>query len=148
MVTVRLLDIGPLKRFVTKEDMQAVADFVLALQKKRIAAGIGSRGTNMKRYSKAYAAERSAAGLPSDKRTLRRSGAMLDSRKVLSVSDTRARIGFDSAQKHAYVNQARTPFVKATKDERKLAGRFLARLIRERLRKTKAQALARMGARR
>ena len=141
-ITVRVIDLGKLQKFVTKEDMQAAGKFMLALQKKRIARGEGSRGSKMKRYSKAYQKERAEAGLPINVRTLRRTGSMLESRAVLSSTDTETRIGFKKAAPYVYVNQARTPFVKATKTERNLVSKFTRRVVRERLRKQLAAARA------
>jgi len=137
-ITVRVLDIGELKKFVTEDDMRAAANYALSLQKERIAKGIGSRGRSMKRLSKAYAEE-----IGRSVRTLNKSGRMMNSRRVVEVKQNRATIGFVAAPKYAYVNQSKTPFVKATKEERNIISKFLTKRIKERLRRQHAFARSR-----
>lgn len=141
-ITVRVLDLGELKQFVTEDDMRAVGEYALRLQQARIARGEGSRGKKMKRYDKDYAEERAEAGLPTDRRTLRRTGRMLDSRTVLESTATRATIGFENPEQYFYVQQAKTPFVKATKDERKLLTEFVKKRVTERLKENLTRARA------
>lgn len=136
-ITVRVLDLGLLRRLVTKEDMRAAAEMMLELQAKRIAAGGGTRG-KMKRLSPAYAKE-----VGHSNRTLVRTGRMLASRAVLSATKTKATVGFKNAPQYAYVNQARTPFVKATKEERKTLAEFLTARIKARTAKNLAEARGR-----
>lgn len=138
MVTVRVLNLGALAKFVTKEDMQAAAEYMLKLQAERVAQGIGQRGKPMKRLSKDYAEEEGKGRV----RTLKRTGKMLDSRGVLDATEKRATIGFQNAEKYYYVNQARSPFVKATKEERQKLAEFLAARVKKRLRENLASARA------
>lgn len=142
-ITVRVIDLGPLKRFVTEDDMRAAGQFILRMQRERIARGEGQRGRKMKRYSRAYAKERAEAGLPTDKRTLSRTGAMLASRDIIEAKATSVRIGFKSKARYVFVNQARTPFVKATKPERQLATEFIKRRVQRRLKANLAEARSR-----
>jgi len=127
-------------RLATEADMRAVGKYILAVQARRIARGEGSTGRKMKRYSKAYRKARAAAGLPTDIRTLRLTGSMLEGRSVTEVDNRKARIGFPGAPRYFHINQARTPFVKATDEEMGLARAFLRRVIRERVRKDLASA--------
>lgn len=141
-ITVRIIDLRELRRFVTKEDMAKAGQYALRLQRERIAKGIGQRGRRMKRYSREYREERAEKGLPTDRRTLRLSGRMLDSRKVVAANEKSARIGFQNAPRYAYVQQARTPFVKATKDERDLIRKYLVARIKRRTKQNLQRARA------
>jgi len=143
-ITVRVLDLGELKEFVTADDLRAAAEALIDMQRARISEGKGSSGRPMKRYSKAYAEDRKAAGLPADgPRTLRRSGRMLDSRSVEEVTDKKAKIGFRDPQKYYYVQQRKSRFVKATKAERNEVSKLVRTLIRERLLARHSSARAR-----
>jgi len=143
-ITVRVLDLGELKRFVTAEDMRVAAEALLDRQKSRIAEGKGSSGRPMKRYSKAYAADRKAAGLPAEgPRTLRRTGRMLDSRSVVEATEKKAKIGFRNPEKYYYVQQRKSRFVKATKQERADVSALVAKRIKDRLGENMAKARAR-----
>ncbi len=128
-ITVRVLDLGALAKFVTKADMRAVGERIIALQSERIAAGEGTH-RKLKKLSKAYAKE---TGRPDRVRTLKRTGRMLASRAVVEVTESRTKVGFRNKAKYVYVQQAKTPFVKATKKERVLLRDFLADRVKARL---------------
>jgi len=140
-ITVRVLNLGKLAQFVTKADMLAAGEFANRLQKERIARGGGTRGP-MKPYDPEYAEERHKEGLPTSTRTLRRTGKMLDSRGVTSATDRRVTVGFRSPEPYFYAQQKATPFVKTTKEERKRITEFVKQRIKDRLKKTLADARA------
>ena len=143
-VTVRMLDLGPLRKWITPDDMRAAGQLALTLQRDRIARGEGSRGRPMKRYSKSYKAQLADEGRPTDKRTLRRTGKMLDSRQVKGATAVRATVGFAAPEKYMFVQQATTPFVKATKDERNQIRDYLIERVKARIKQNLAEARSRV----
>jgi hypothetical protein len=129
-ITVKLLDLGPLAKFITAKDLKESAEDLLARQRNRITFGLGQSGKPMKPLSPGYAKEVGHAT-----RRLELTGAMLNSRKVTSATETSATIGFENAPKHAFVHQAKTPFVKATPKEREALTDLVRKKVEARLKK-------------
>ncbi len=129
--TFSMIDLKPLMRWLTPDDMRRAGERLFRLQQARIDAGGGTRG-KMKGYSAGYKKKLAAAGEPTTPRDLRRTGKMLNSRAVMKFTATSATIGFSPREAYMYINQARTPFTKPTKEERADTRAFLIQLARDR----------------
>lgn len=140
---VRVIDLAPLKDFITKEDMRAAGEYLIEIQRSRIQSGIGQTGKPMKKLDKEYAAEEKAGNRT---RTLTQTGQMLDARDVLYVSKNQVRIGFRRGGHGnlANIHQGRTRFVKPTKDEIARVQEFIKERIHARLDKQLAAARSRI----
>ena len=105
---------------------------LLRLNVQRIEKGIGSDGGLMKPYSPKYKAKRQATGRAVDKRTLRWTGQMMQSRLVVSVKNGIATLGWKPGKnaEKAAGNETRTPFTQPTVKERNAVLEFVRKQVK------------------
>lgn len=121
----------------TAQMFKRLGETFLRISRERIESGIGSSGDAMPPYSAAYAKKRGATGRDVAVRTLVFTGAMLAARRILSLDDDSVLVGFPDGTEEADKargNEARTPFLKPTPDERDDLRELMRKLVVEKAR--------------
>lgn len=141
MIRVKVKDLSNLQ-VITEKAMERAGQYLLRLQQQRLEQGIGSDGSPMRAYSEDYAEFRREKGRATDRRTLTFTGLMRNRRKVIKVTRTSVTIGWPAGDEAAKArgNDARTPFIRATEEERTKVAAMLKAEIVEALRQQIATA--------